>query len=533
MIALLYFLIVSVVTAMLLAYVALRYATIEMERYREFKVRVKARFSRLVGMYRISALFFSKPFTYVIIITLILAIIIAGSSSSAENRYVELKDSTLTSKTREIYIKFNNPVPSDVCLHIKQYVGLFDECVKFYRITLESPYRLLNLGKDIYCLIGSDRRFLSSLLSINLSENMYAYSDLNTISTYDELLYDNLRTQVNLIYVDPAKLSTTYITYKVPLIPVQAYIGTEPVTIPARYVLITTIENLMNILESQEELVTDVLIKNVTDLKEVNVLELYKKLSMDYDVAEVRLVEYGRVVIVSNTEIPTLKSVSTALITSIIASLISLSVFSSAIPHIRDLRDKVSYLGFPPWAMFIILTNYTITSMLFPGIAALVYVYLTYGGTATFNSLLTLTTVWLASTVYLNLKTKPESLASESYIPPTTRYVLTVKCEDVEKLVNTLVQLIKSNEFFEVEDVDYKIYYNKEVVMNAKMFYIDSWGSGVNLTIFINVEKGFAHINISTSVFGVEEISESMGLSINSLVLSKIVGGVKAWEHTY
>jgi len=528
----LYFLVVSVAIALALAYVAIRYTIVETERSREFKVKVKARLSRFVGMYRISILLFSKPFTYVIIATLVLAVTIAGFSSSAESSYVELKDPTLTSKTREIYVKFNKPVTADICSRIKQYIGSFNECLRFYRITLETPYKLLSINKNIYCLISSDKRFLSSLLNVDFHEDAYAYADLNTATMRDTLIYDDRRTQINLVYVDPVKLSATYITYKVPLIPIQAFIGTEPVTIPTRYVLITTIENLMKLFETHEELVTDVLIRGV-DSDQLNVLDFYEGLSADYDVFEVRLVEYGRVVIVSNTKIPSLKSVVVALITSATASLITLSVFSSAIPYVRDLRDKISYLGFPPWAISIVLTNYTATSMFFPGVITLIYVYLIYGGTAAFNSLLTLVVVWLASTIYVNLKARPESLASESYIPPTTRYTVIIKCEDISRLVDAIVHLIKSNEFFDVEEVEYKIDSNKEAVIHAKMLYVDSWGSGVDLTVFINVEEGFAHININTSVFGVEEISESMSLSINSLVISKIVGGVKVWESTY
>jgi len=64
------------------------------------------------------------------------------------------------------------------------------------------------------------------------------------------------------------------------------------------------------------------------------------------------------------------------------------------------------------------------------------------------------------------------------------------------------------------------------------MNYVDSWGSGIDLTIFVSVNGEKSYVNISSVVFGVEEISESMSKSINALAISKIVGGVIAWEAT-
>ncbi|MGC8975432.1 MAG: hypothetical protein ACP5KB_04460, partial [Thermoprotei archaeon] len=142
-----------------------------------------------------------------------------------------------------------------------------------------------------------------------------------------------------------------------------------------------------------------------------------------------------------------------------------------------------------------------------------------------------LITSWLASTSYIVLRIRPEKLVTEAYIPPTPRYVLMSSITDVEKIVERIIELIKTNEFFTVEEIDWRIDGN-EAFIHAKMNYVDSWGSGIDLTIFINANSERSYINISSAIFGVEEVSESMSTSINALAISRIVGGVRAWEAT-
>ncbi|MEM4830630.1 MAG: hypothetical protein QW417_07315, partial [Zestosphaera sp.] len=199
---------------------------------------------------------------------------------------------------------------------------------------------------------------------------------------------------------------------------------------------------------------------------------------------------------------------------------------------LRELRSKISFMGFQPWAMTIIIVSYTFTSIMFPGLLTLTYVLVSIGSASTLNSVVTLIISWIASTTYIILRVKPEKLVTEAYMPPTPRYVLMSSITDINKLVEFVIKLIKTNEFFTVEDVEWRIE-GDEAFIHAKMNYVDSWGSGIDLTIFINVTSERSYTNISSVVFGVEEVSESMSRSINALAISRIVGGVKAWEATF
>ncbi|MEM4823431.1 MAG: hypothetical protein QXV31_00120 [Zestosphaera sp.] len=367
-------------------------------------------------------------------------------------------------------------------------------------------------------------------LNRELPKLTFGYSELSEELTKDTILVDDRRIEINLIQVDSNLLKSYTIFYKTPLVPIQGYVGTEPITVPLQHVLISTYDNVMELVGSEELMATDIVINNLSESP--NLMKVFEFLEARYPVTEAAVAGGGYVTYVSETRIPTPDSLISAILSSITASIIIISIFSSTTPYLRELRSKISFMGFQPWAMTIIIVSYTFTSIMFPGLLTLTYVFVSMGSASTLNSVVTLIISWIASTTYIILRVKPEKLVTEAYMPPTPRYVLMSSITDINKLVEFVIKLIKTNEFFTVEDVEWRIE-GDEAFIHAKMNYVDSWGSGIDLTIFINVTSERSYTNISSVVFGVEEVSESMSRSINALAISRIVGGVKAWEATF
>ncbi|MEO3993384.1 MAG: hypothetical protein QN229_03625 [Desulfurococcaceae archaeon TW002] len=498
---------------------------------REFKIAIKARLARVVGIYKLSLLILRRSFTYLVILATILSVITSGLNTRYENNLVVIKDPSITNTSYTMLARFSVSVNIEDCSTLLRDLGLEGSCTYFYRAVLDQPYQLEKNKKLIYVMIGVENTILKDLgISKELPEFSFIYSEVPEESMIDYILINNDRIKTTLIHVNSSLLRSYTIFYKTPLIPIQGYVGTEPIIVPLQHVLISTHENVMKVLNYEEPLVTDIVITNLSKLPDPT--RVFELLETQYPVTEVAVAGNGQVTYISETRIPTPDSLISAILSSVTASIIIISVFSSTMPYLTELRSKISFMGFQPWAITIIIIGYTLTSIMFPGLITLVYVFVSMGGASTLNSMVTLIISWFASTTYIILRIKPEKLVTEAYMPPTPRYVLMTPVTDLKKLVELIIKLIKTNEFFTTEEVEWKIEEN-EALIHAKMNYVDSWGSGIDLTIFINITSGGTYVNISSMIFGVEEVSETMSRSINALAISRIVGGVKAWEATF
>ena len=513
-----------------IGYATIKYVRAESSMTREFKVVIKARLARLVSIYKLSLLILRKSFTYLVILATILSVIVSGLNTKYENNLVTIKDSSLDNAPHAVLVKFSKPVKAEVCMSILSNLSLEGRCTYFYRVILDNPYELERNRKLIYVLIGVEKDALKDLgLDEKLPEFSFGYSEISEESMTDLIIINDRKIEITLIHVNDSSLRNYVIFYKTPLIPTQGYVGTEPITIPLQHVLISSYDNVMKLIGINESLATDVIITNLSEFPDP--VKIFEFLETQYPVTEVAVVSDGYVTYISEIRIPTPDSLISAILSSMTASIIIISIFSSTMPYLVELKNKISFMGFQPWAISIILTGYTLSSIMLPGLITVGCVFILMGGASTLNSIVTLITSWLASTTYVVLKIKPEKLVTETYVPPTTKYVLISSITDIKRLVELIVEMIKTNEFFTIEEVEWKIDGN-EAFIHAKMNYVDSWGSGTDLTIFINVNSERSYINISSVVFGVEEVSESMNRSINALAMSKIVGGVKAWEAT-
>lgn len=524
------FLLVYLLLVLATGYAAIKYVKAESGMIREFRVVIKARLARVVGIYKLSLLILRKSFTYLIILATVLSVITSGLNTKYENNLVVVKDPSLVDASHIMLVRFSEPVSAETCSALLSNLSLESRCTHFYRVVLDRPYQLERSKKLIYVVIGVEDTILEDLgLDEKPSELSFGYSEVSGEPTKDFISVNDERIEINLIHVDSNLLRSYTIFYKTPLIPIQGYVGTEPITIPSQHVLISTHDNVMKLLRIEKPLITDIVLINLS--RPPDLTKVFDFLEARYPVTEVAVAGGGYVTYVSKTRVPTPDSLISAVLSSVTASIIIISVFSSVMPYLTELRSKISFMGFQPWAMTIIVVSYTLTSIMFPGLITLVYVFVSMGDASTLNSVVTLVTSWLASTTYIILRIKPERLITEAYMPLTPRYVLMSSITDVKKLVELIIELIKTNEFFTIEEIEWRID-GDEAFIHAKMNYVDSWGSGIDLMIFINVTSERSYVNVNSAIFGVEEVSESMSRSINALAISRIVGGVKAWEAT-
>ncbi len=525
-----FFLLIYLLVAVAVGYAAIKYVRAESGMIREYKTVIKARLARLVGIYKLSLLILRKPFTYLVILATILSVIASGLNTKYENNLVVVRDPAITGDSHTMLIRFSEPVSVEACSTLLNGLSLEGQCTYYYRVILDHPYQLKKSKKLIYVVLGVEEEVLKSLgLDGRLPEFSFGYSEISEERVSDSMLIDEKALEVTLIRVNGSLLANYLIFYKTPIIPIQGYVGTEPLTVPLQHVLISTYDNIMKLANSSKPLATDIVVTNLSEFTEP--LKVFEFLEERYPVTEVAVTGSGYVMYVSEVRIPTPDSLISAILSSITASIIIISIFSSTTPYLTELRNKIFLMGFQPWAMTIVMVGYTLTSIMLPGLITLTYIFISMGGASTLNSMVTLITSWLTSTIYIVLRTKPEKLVTEAYMPPTFRYVLISSVTDVRKLTEYIVKLIKTNEFFMSEEVEWRVEGN-EAFIHAKMNYVDSWGSGIDLTIFVSVNGEKSYVNISSVVFGVEEISESMSKSINALAISKIVGGVIAWEAT-
>lgn len=163
------------------------------------------------------------------------------------------------------------------------------------------------------------------------------------------------------------------------------------------------------------------------------------------------------------------------------------------------------------------------------GIPTLTFIYLRYGGLPTFNSFITLSITWLSSLIYMNTSLKPRSLTkTDVYVPVTRRYDL-ILSDGVElsKLESVIEHSLRTNEFFTIEELESQ-HYVGEVVIHARLMYNEVWGSGLDLNIVLTRDEGGVKIHISSYVWGIEEVSESIMNTMLSLAISRIVGAIRS-----
>lgn len=515
-------------------YMAVKYGRIELGHVRKIVVRARSTITRLVMMCTIILLIVKKSFTFVIISIIALALLISSFSAVSTTAVTELplvkpcNDCGLQATFVEFTEPHNtscsavmNALSKDITLD-----GVY--CQEFVRIVLSDPL-VLNVSKNpIYVLIGIGKDFSIKSFGMDLDGKLIYGGELPSRASPAEIILSN-GTILNylILAADPEEIINLPVVDSIPLLPIEAYLGAKPVLPPPKYVLIGGMKDVAKLAGLPRNYVTDVLLVNFTTLADP--AKIFDALSQAFPVNKVWVIHNESALIASSTQVPTAGSLFIAVVSSFMAVVLATSLFTSVIPYVKDLYRKLSYGGFPPWAMSIVLSIYVSVLAWGVGIPILIYSYVTIGSVSAFNVLISSLIVWVVMLAYVNYGTRPTSLMTDVYTPPTPRYVVVTKIQDIEMLTGLITRIIKTNEFFETREIESRISKN-EALIHARMNYIESWGSGVDLNIMVTKEEGSTFVSINTHVWGIEEISESVTKNMIALAISRIVGGVKAWE---
>ncbi|MCS7099209.1 MAG: hypothetical protein NZ925_02540, partial [Sulfolobales archaeon] len=116
-----------------------------------------------------------------------------------------------------------------------------------------------------------------------------------------------------------------------------------------------------------------------------------------------------------------------------------------------------------------------------------------------------------------------------SYTPIVERHEVVFsikKVGELKNLVSIVKEAIQSNEFFELEELEYRHWQN-EIVIFCRANFKEMWGVALNSLIGITVLGEMIRMFIEADISSVEDISESMNDSIRALYVSKLIGKLK------
>ncbi len=510
---------------------AIKYVRLEMQHQRRSILRIRTAVPRLVLMYKFMYILAKKPFTLLIISIVALSLLISGFSATPTSYIKEVNNIGGPTNTTVALISFTQPVN----LTCGQLLSRLDigsrygnaSCVTYLRMTLEEPFRI-NISKSaIYVVIGVPESLFRRIGGDDVF-GIYAGTPWEGVKVLDlELPTGEVKTvRVRLVNEDFVNSLKIYGT--LPLAPIESYIGYKPVTPPPKYILISSLSRLQKEL-GLGNIITDILVTIPRSLPPKAFIRELTTQTAKLPVKDIWVFSNGKTYVSSRVEVPTPSSIITASIAAGLAVLLSVSLFTSAIPYLKDIYMRMILQGLPPWAMSIVLLTYITGIVVVLSVTISVASYLYLGSISTLNILIASIIIWISLIVYANSAMKPPTLKSDVYIPPTDRYTLVSEILDIDTVAELIITSIKGNEFFTLEGLE-RTKIDGDVLIHARLGYNESWGSGIDLSIVVSPEEASSIISITSNIWSVEEISEAITRNMIALTLSRIVGVIKSWE---
>ncbi len=527
-----------VVATMVFAYLAVKYVKIESPHPPEKETgRKSSSVSRLTFLGKTTWVVIKNSLTLIIIITVILTSLISGYAASSRTSYVAFNVESGHKSIQAVFIEFSHVVPKNVAERsiysfTRGLNGSGTRLTWYARYVLDSPIKLRCGGSTyvIYVLLGLSTDELKRLLNISIQRNAYEllYAGISPTNEVNATVIaaGGKTFNVTVKGIPSSALARAEIIPGVPLLPVQSYIGTKPVTPPPKYVLVGDIDTVNSLINAPGDTVTDVLV--VSGIGSFS-LHMFTQLVENADVSRVWFLDGRKLYVISAVQIPTTGSMVVALLSSATATVLCLAVASALLPSLKNLYLRLSIQGMPPWGASIINAVYTMLVALVPGIAVVLYSYHYLGGVSAFNSLISTVITWALMFTYLSLKSKPPKLRTDVYSPPSQRYVIFLRRREIAEVIQEISRSLQGNEFFELLEFESRIQGN-EAVIHARLAYIESWGVGADMSILAtNADEG-TYVNISCMIWGIEEVSEAIMNNVLALLLSRVVGRLKSWE---
>ncbi len=478
-----------------------------------------------------------NPLTLVIMTTVILTSLISGYAASSRTSYVAFNVESGHEFMQAVFIEFSHAIPKDIAeksiYSLTRELNESEARLAWYaRHVLDSPIKLRygDYTHMIYVLLGLSTDELKRLLNISVQEGAHEllYAGISPTNEVNATVIAARGKVFNVTVkgIPGSALARAEIIPGVPLLPVQSYIGTKPVTPPPKYVLVGDIDAVNPLINVSRDTITDVLI--VSGARSFG-LHTLTQLARSADISRVWFLNGRKLYVISTVQIPTTKSMVVALLSSATATVLCLAVASALLPSLKNLYLRLSIQGMPPWGASIINTAYTMLVALVPGIIVVLYSYHYLGGVSAFNSLISAVITWALMFTYLSLKSKPPKLRTDVYSPPSQRYVIFLGRKEITEVVQEISKSLQGNEFFELLEFESRAQGN-EAVIHARLAYIESWGVGADMSILVtNTDEG-TYVNISCIIWSIEEVSEAIMNNVLALLLSRVVGRLKSWE---
>ncbi len=327
---------------------------------------------------------------------------------------------------------------------------------------------------------------------------------------------------------DPKTVIDAMIFYGIPLLPVEAYLGTKPVVVPPDKVLIGTVPTISKIVNSSELTLTDLVMRfSKEDLERANLTALNELVRRYGGVVEV--LRNNTLEILSGYGVPTAESMVSALISAIISSIILLTTFTALQPTVKSAYSRLSSVGIQPWNFTTMLTIFTTLTISAVGILMTAVINQVFGMYSAINSFITFVISAIVTAFFINRKLFNVSTVEVVPTPISNKFNLIVRHPNLCEVFNYISNIIKNDEFFELEDLDMRCD-TFDGFLHASCRFRNSWGIGVDLDLFAGKYGGEGvELSFNISTWSIEELSEKQLESVLRLFESKILGGVKVW----
>ncbi len=520
------------------AYLAIKYAKVELPHTPEKGTgRKGSSLPRLTFLGRTTWVVIKNPLTLIVIITVILASLISGYAASSRTSYVTFNVEGRRESTQAVLVEFSHAIPKDIAedkiYNVTGGPNMSGVRLTWYaRHVLDNPIKLRYGGNTyvIYVLLGLSTNELEKLLNISIhkSGHEFFYPGISSTGGVNATVTVPSDKEFSVVVrrVPDDTLVKAEIIPGVPLLPVQSYIGTKPVTPPPKYVLVGEINEINSLMGMPRDIITDILM--VSKGKSFNIRVLMR-LVRNADVSRVWFLDGRKLYVISTVQIPTTESMFVAILSSVTATVLCLATASALLPSLKNLYLKLSIQGMPPWGASIINTAYTVLVVLVPGVAVVLYLYHYLGGVSAFNSLVSTVITWALMFMYLSVKSKPPKLRTDVYSPPSQRYIIFLRRKEIATAVQEILESLRGNEFFELLEFESRVQGN-EAVIHARLAYVESWGVGADMNVLVTNADGGTCVNVSCMIWGIEEVSEAIMNNVLALLLSRVVGRLRSWE---
>ncbi|MDW8010337.1 MAG: hypothetical protein RMH84_01925 [Sulfolobales archaeon] len=383
-----------------------------------------------------------------------------------------------------------------------------------YRAVLEKGIKIEGLPEVKWVVIGVDGDILSRL-NISEREILTGCRDFRNESIY------TIGFRVRCIQNSLRRFKITPLET---LLPVLGYIGLEPIVPSLDLVIVSDIFTVSEILGFEEPLVTDILL-----VGRVVTRSTIEGLAEVLNVESLQYYSGSEVLIIGAVRVMTLEAAVSALFVVLSSVIIVAVAYRSLLPEFKVVHERLHYVGLPQWGTSItLLMHVAVVTSLGSAISLVLVLHLFSVRQAVISVTASLLSGFLALLALLR-EVGAGTARYGSYTPIVERHEVVFsikKVGELKNLVSIVKEAIQSNEFFELEELEYRHWQN-EIVIFCRANFKEMWGVALNSLIGITVLGEMIRMFIEADISSVEDISESMNDSIRALYVSKLIGKLK------